>query len=53
VNEPRKLLSSFGQQEKIEGLIEKSPSPALARTNVVRLIESAGLACWSSGRPRF
>ena len=46
MNDIQKFLLARAEQEKIKGLIEKSPSPALARTNVVRLIESAGLACW-------
>ncbi len=39
---PRKLLSSLGHRQKIERLIRNSPSPALARTNLARLIESGG-----------
>ncbi|MGH7774593.1 MAG: bifunctional [glutamate--ammonia ligase]-adenylyl-L-tyrosine phosphorylase/[glutamate--ammonia-ligase] adenylyltransferase [Candidatus Binatia bacterium] len=43
MNELRKIISSPSQREAIARLIKKSPSPSLARTNFVRLIESGGL----------
>ncbi len=43
MNDLHKILSSLGKRDKIERLIRKSPSPTLARTNFVRLIESGGL----------
>lgn len=46
MNELRKSLPSGRQPDEIEGLIARSPSPALARTNLARLIESGGLARW-------
>lgn len=41
-----KILSSFEGREKIEQFIEKSPSPSLARANLVRLIQSGGFSPW-------
>lgn len=43
MNDLRKILSSLEQREKIERLINKSPSPSLAQTNLLRLIEDGGL----------
>lgn len=43
MNELRKILSSSPQREKIERLIKRSPAPALARSNFLRLIEAGGL----------
>lgn len=42
------ILLARPDRERVEGLIEKSPAPALARTNVLRLIESAGLGSWKA-----
>lgn len=42
MNDLRELVPSREQQEKLERLIKKSPSPALASTNLARLIESGG-----------
>ena len=39
----RRTLSSTPQREKIERLIESSPSPTLARSNFQRLIEAGGV----------
>src|SRR3990167_5635649 len=39
----RRILSSLGRRDEVERLIKDSPSPSLARTNLVRLAESGGL----------
>jgi glutamate-ammonia-ligase adenylyltransferase len=46
VNDLRKILTSGEEQRKIKRLIQKSPSPSLARTNFIRLIEAGGLRSW-------
>jgi [glutamine synthetase] adenylyltransferase / [glutamine synthetase]-adenylyl-L-tyrosine phosphorylase len=43
VNDLRGLLLSSPQREKIDRLIKTSPSPALARSNLQRLIEAGGI----------
>ena len=43
MNDLRGLLLSSPQREKIDRLIKTSPSPALARSNLQRLIEAGGI----------
>src|SRR3989338_1018206 len=39
----RRILTALGRRDEVERLIKDSPSPSLARTNLVRLAESGGL----------
>ncbi|MFQ5684721.1 MAG: bifunctional [glutamate--ammonia ligase]-adenylyl-L-tyrosine phosphorylase/[glutamate--ammonia-ligase] adenylyltransferase [Candidatus Binatia bacterium] len=43
MNDLQKVFSSPSDRNRVERLIEKSPAPYLARTNLLRLIESGGL----------
>lgn len=43
MKELRKVFTSSVQRQKVERLLKKSPSPALAETNLLRLIESGGV----------
>lgn len=46
MNDLQKILPSRKERGKIERLIAKSPSPSLARTNLVRLVEAGGTTTW-------